>query len=169
MRKLAADRLERQELPLGAQLSVLEVALPDRVLAVQRDVLGRLMSPVVARRVLVNEELTGRRDAFTLAELYATLQDAIWTEARHGTEASVLRRNLQREHLRRVVAGLLGSSAGFPADARTLMKEDARRLHGWLVAAAAKPGLSAATRAHYADAADSLAVALKAPLYRTGV
>jgi len=169
MRKLAADRLERQELPLGAQISVLEMALPERVLAVQRDVLNRLMGPVVARRMLVNAEMMGKRDAFTLAELYSTLLTAIWTEARNGTEASVMRRNLQREHLRRVSAALLGSSAGFPADARTLMKEDARRLHGWLVAAAARPGLSAATRAHYADAADTLADALKAPLYRGGV
>ncbi len=169
MRKLAADRLEREELPLGAQISVLEVALPERVLAVQRDVLNRLMGPVVARRLLVNAEMTPKRDTFTLAELYSTLQAAIWTEARNGTEASVMRRNLQREHLRRVSTALIGSSAGFPADARTLMKEDARRLHGWLVAAAERPNLSAATRAHYADAAETLASALKAPLYRGGV
>ena len=39
----------------------------------------------------------------------------------------------------------------------------------WLVAAAAKPGLSAETRAHFAEAAETLGEALKAPLIRTGV
>jgi hypothetical protein len=170
LRKLASDRLERQELPYAQQTSMFEMALPDRVLAVQRDVLNRLMGPVVARRVLVNAEMAGKaRDALSLDELYGTLQMAIWSEARSGSESSVLRRNLQREHLRRLAGAILGSSAGYPADARSLMRQDARQLHGWLVAAAAKPGLSAESRAHYAEAAETLSEAFKAPLIRTGV
>ena len=54
MRKLASDRLEREELYLSnpqAMPAMVELALSDRVLAVQRDVLNRLMSPVVARRI----------------------------------------------------------------------------------------------------------------------
>jgi hypothetical protein len=108
-------------------------------------------------------------DAFTLSELYSTLQLAIWSEARNGTESTVLRRNLQREHLRRITGAILGPSAGFPADARALMRQNARQLHGWLVAAAGRPGLSAETRAHFAEAAETLGEALKAPLIRTGV
>ena len=55
MRKLASDRLEREELYLSnpqAMPAMVELALSDRVLAVQRDVLNRLMSPVVARRIV---------------------------------------------------------------------------------------------------------------------
>lgn len=170
MRKLASDRLERETLPYSQQVSMFEVALPERVLAVQRDVLNRLMGPVVARRVQVNAEMAGKSsDALTLAELYSSLQNAIWSEARSGSEATMLRRNLQREHLRRVTGAVLGSSAGFPADARSLMRQDARQLHAWLVAAAAKPGLSPETRAHYAECAETLGEALKAPLIRVGV
>ncbi len=170
LRKLASDRLEREELPYAQQATMFEIALPDRVLAVQRDVLNRLMGPVVARRVLVNAEMAGRgSDALSLAELYSTLQLAIWSEARNRSEATVLRRNLQREHLRRLTASILGGSAGYPADARSLMRQDARQLREWLVAAAAAPGLSPETRAHYAEGAETLSEALKAPLIRIGV
>jgi hypothetical protein len=170
LRKLASDRLEREDLPYAQQATMFEIALPDRVLAVQRDVLNRLMGPVVARRVLVNAEMAARRfDALSLSELYSALQLAIWSEARKHSEASVLRRNLQREHLRRLTASILGSSSGYPADARSLMRQDARQLRDWLVAAAAAPGLSAETRAHYAEAAETLGEALKAPLFRSGV
>jgi hypothetical protein len=63
----------------------------------------------------------------------------------------------------------LGSSSGLPADARSLLRQDARQLHTWLVVSAAKPGLSAETRAHYAECAETLGEALKAPLIRVGV
>jgi hypothetical protein len=172
MRKLASDRLERDSLYLSnpqAIPAMVELALPDRVLAVQRDVLNRLMSPVVARRVIENSTRTGKEDVFTLSELYGTVQNAVWEEARRGAEADVLRRNLQRDHLRRVTGAVLGSSAGYPADARSLLRRDARQLRDWLTAAAAKPGLSAETRAHYAEAAESLSEALKAPMMRSGV
>ena len=56
LRKLATERLERDS--PSEQLcragSPYELNLPERVLTVQRDVLNRLMSPVVARRVVEN-------------------------------------------------------------------------------------------------------------------
>jgi hypothetical protein len=173
LRKLAADRLTRAESamisPSAAATSV-ELALSERVLTVQRDVLNRLMSPVVARRVVeANAQAPKGSDVFRLSELYGTVQLSIWEEARLGVEADPLRRNLQREHLRRVSGALLGPSGAYPADARSLMRVNARQLQGWLVAASAKPGLSAETRAHYAEAAETLTEALKAPLMRGGV
>jgi hypothetical protein len=172
MRKLVSDRLERDSLYLSnpqAAMATVELALSDRVLVVQRDVLNRLMSPVVARRVVENSVRGADRDVFTLSELYGTLQNAVWDEARRGVEADPLRRNLQREHLRRMTAAVLGSSAGYPADARSLLRRDARQLHDWLVASAKKPGLSAETRAHFAESAETLGEALKAPMIRSGV
>jgi hypothetical protein len=170
MRRLASDRLEREELPFMQQAAMFELALPDRVLAVQRDVLNRLMGPVVARRLLVNADMTSRAaDALSLAELYNILQLAIWDEARRGVDADLLRRNLQREHLRRMIGVLLGSSAAYPADARSLMRGNARQLQGWLAAAQGRPGLSAETRAHFVEASETLNEALKATMQRTGV
>jgi hypothetical protein len=172
MRKLVSDRLERDALYMSnpqAISATVELALPDRVLAVQRDVLNRLMSPVVARRVIENTVRSDNGDVFTLSELYRNVQVSVWDEARRGVESDALRRNLQREHLRRMTAAVLGSSAGYPADARALMRRDARELRDWLTVAARKPKLSAETRAHYAEAAESLTEALKAPMVRSGV
>jgi hypothetical protein len=38
----------------------------------------------------------------SLAQLHDSLQNAIWSEALKGQDASLLRRNVQREHLRRI-------------------------------------------------------------------
>ena len=105
-------------------------------------------------------------DVFGLAELYTTLQRSIWEEARNGAESDAMRRNLQREHLRRLTSALLGSSGGYPADARAVLRQDARQLRDWLAGAAKRPGLSAETQAHYAEAAESLNDVLKAQLVR---
>lgn len=178
LRKLVTERLERDAQFLNSSYvaagSPFELNLPERVLTVQRDVLNRLMSPVVARRVVENGgRSSGQRgkqaEPFTLSELYGTVQRSIWEEARVGTESDVMRRNLQREHLRRLTSGLLGSSGSYPADARALMRRDARQLRDWLANASSKPGLSAETRAHYAEAAETLTETLKAPILRTGV
>ena len=177
LRKLVTERLERDSLFLSnyvASGSPYELNLPERVLTVQRDVLNRLMSPVVARRVVENSGRgAGQRgknaEPFTLSELYGTLQRSIWEEARVGADSDVMRRNLQREHLRRLTSGLLGSSGSYPADARGLLRRDARQLRDWLASASSKPGLSAETRAHYAEASETLTEALKAPMMRTGV
>ncbi len=177
MRKLVTDRLERDSRYLGNYIaagSPYELNLPERVLTVQRDVLNRLMSPVVARRVVENGGRTvgqnGKRsEPFTLSELYETVQRSIWEEARTGADSDVMRRNLQREHLRRLTAGLLGSSGAYPADARSLLRRDARQLRDWLASAVKKPGLGAATRAHYTEASETLGEALKAQMIRSGV
>ena len=177
LRKLVTERLERDALFLSNYVgagSPYELNLPERVLTVQRDVLNRLMSPVVARRVVENGGRgAGQRgkntEPFTLSELYATVQRSIWEEARIGTDSDVMRRNLQREHLRRLTSGLLGSSGSYPADARALLRRDARQLRDWLANASNKAGLSAETRAHYAEASETLSEALKATMMRTGV
>jgi len=179
LRKLVTERLERDSSQLGNYIaagSPYELNLPERVLTVQRDVLNRLMSPVVARRVVDNGGMAvgvgskaKKAEPFTLSELYSTLQRSIWEEARTGVDSDAMRRNLQREHLRRVTGGLLASSGAYPADARALMRRDARQLRDWLAVAAVKPGLSAETRAHYVEAHETLNETLKAPMMRMGV
>ena len=81
----------------------------------------------------------------------------------------MMRRNLQREHLKRMAGSLLKPSATLPADARSLLRENARGLAATLRTAQAKPGLSKETRAHYAESLNTLEEALKAPLQRAGV
>jgi uncharacterized membrane protein YccC len=61
---------------------------------------------------------------------------------------------------------LVKPAGPWPADARSILRENARQLVNALEKALTKPGLSKTTRAHYADALDALNVTLKASLQR---
>ena len=170
MRRLARDELERgNEYGMGIGPQTADYSLSTEVLAIQRGVLDHLMSDAVAVRILESElKLDDPKTAFRLSELYEALFGAIWSEAKAGREAPILRRNLQREHLARVSAALVKPSAASPADARGLLRESARGLAAQLRSAKAKPGLSKETRAHYAESLNTLEEALKAPMQRAG-
>ena len=145
------------------------ISLPATVLSMQREVLDQVMSGVVAERVIESQELVkDPKQAFTLSELYDTLQDSIWSELKTGREITSMRRNLQREHLRRMVAMLLRPSAGMPADARSLMRMEAQALAARIRKVKSRPAYSKETRAHLAESLDTLEQALKAPLQRAG-
>ena len=78
-----------------------------------------------------------------------------------------MRRNLQREHLKRLVAALLRVSAGTPADVRSLQRENAVQLQRELQAAMARP-ISREAKAHLSESAETLGQALKASMLRAG-
>jgi hypothetical protein len=169
-RKLTLDRLESESFSdNGPRLST-DLQLPDLVIGVQRDVLNRLMSPLVAQRLLNNgTRVASAKDALSIAELYEKLQSAIWSEAKAGTDADLLRRNLQREHLRKVTAALTGPSNALPADARALLRLNARALRDQLAAVQHRASLSPESRAHYAEAHETLNEVLKAQVTKAGV
>jgi hypothetical protein len=79
------------------------------------------------------------------------------------------RRDLQREHLRRIVAVLTRPSPTTPADASAQMREEARQLSAQIKVAAGNGNRDRETRAHLAEAAGMLDEALKAPMIRQGV
>ena len=159
--RIGIDYFERPANPI--------LSIADAVLNVQKTVLDHLMSDAVAARLLdsLDRVAAGNR-LLSLAELHETLQAAIWSEAQTGAETTVLRRNLQREHLRRVVNALLRPAAAAPADTVSLLRANTRRLVTSLRAAQAKPRLSQETRAHYAQSLNALEEALRAPLQRAG-
>jgi len=160
--RLAIDQFQRPANP--------DISLSNTVLNVQKGILDQLLSDAVAARLVeAPEKSADSAKAFRLSELYDTLQGAIWSEARAGQETTTMRRNLQREHLRRLAGALVKPTPTLPADARSLLRENARSLSASLRAAQAKPGLSKETRAHYAESLNTLEEALKAPLQRAGV
>ena len=145
-----------------------DVSVGGRVLTLQAAALDQLMSDGVAVRLLDSQEkLDDRKQALSLAELYATLQDAVWSELKSGKDISGMRRNLQREHLKRVVAALLRVSATTPADVRSLQRENALRLQRELRSAMGKP-VSREAKAHLAESYETLEQALKASMLRAG-
>ena len=145
-----------------------DVSVGGRVLTLQAAALDQLMSDGVAVRLLDSQEkLDDRKQALSLAELYATLQDAVWSELKSGKDISGMRRNLQREHLKRVVAALLRVSATTPADVRSLQRANALRLQRELRSAMGKP-VSREAKAHLAESYETLDQALKASMLRAG-
>jgi hypothetical protein len=154
----------------GANVPMQPMVSPQQmVLNMQRTVLDQVMNDVTATRVLESQAmLPNPKDAFQLSELYDALQASIWSELKSGRDISPMRRNLQREHLRRVASMMLRPSQGMPADARSLMRVNAQQLVAELKAAQKKPAFSREAKAHLAESLDTLSEALKAPMQRVG-
>ncbi|KAA1261861.1 hypothetical protein LF1_44220 [Rubripirellula obstinata] len=117
---LTQEMLERMSadkwLDFGGHTSMSrEAAWPihDRILGVQATALTWLMNPTTLRRVYDNEfRLPADQDALTLPELLSTINKAVWTEIESECPAdrnnrkpmiTSLRRNLQREHMQRLI------------------------------------------------------------------
>ncbi|HUQ27928.1 MAG TPA: zinc-dependent metalloprotease [Usitatibacter sp.] len=142
-------------------------SLAQRVLQLQTGVLDRLMSDGVAARLLDSSlKLGDSRKALSVSDLYDSLQAAIWSDLKGGGDITLMRRNLQREHVKRVAASLTRGGGNAPADARALQRENARALVAQLRAAQSRAGLSKEARAHVADSLNTLEEALKAPMQR---
>jgi hypothetical protein len=108
-----------------------------------------------------------RKQVLSLAELYGSLQNAVWSELKSGKDIGAMRRNLQREHLKRLVASLLRVSAGTPADVRSLQRENALRLQRELHTAMTR-AISVEAKAHLSESYETLGQALKASMLRAG-
>ncbi len=145
------------------------ISLTSTILKMQQGVLDQVMSAPVAERLIDSQGIAANpKEAFTLTELYDTLQASIWSELKSGREITPMRRNLQRDYLRRVVDALVKSQPNVPADARSLLRMDAVALAADIRHAQAKPGLSKEARAHLAESLETLEQALKAPIQRVG-
>jgi Met-zincin/Domain of unknown function (DUF5117) len=160
--RVAVDHFERRR---GST----DVSITNTVMNLQRAVLDVLMADGVAQRLIDSQEKVANPGAlFKLTELYGTLQSAIWSELRTGGDISLMRRNLQRDHVKRIAGALLKPSGNTPADARSLQRENARSLAN-LIRSVGSKAISAEARAHLNESLSSLDEALKAPLQRVGV
>ncbi|MBA4340764.1 MAG: metallopeptidase [Methylibium sp.] len=145
------------------------VSIPAAVSRVQLVALDRLLSPGTATRLLdlpSYVEPSQRRGLISLADVYGTLQGAIWSELKTGAEVERMRRNLQREHIKRLQALLTRGSAALPADALSLLRLQATQLQAEL-RAAPRAGQSVETRAHLAESLSALSQALAATMLRS--
>ncbi len=147
------------------------VSIPNAVLSLQVVALDRLMSPGTASRLLdlplYVEGRPPKGGLISLSEVYATLQASIWSELRSGRDIDRLRRNLQREHLRRIQGLLLRGSGSLPPDALSLLRLHATGLQAELRRAAGQRRLTIETRAHLQDSLSQLTEALRASMLRS--
>jgi hypothetical protein len=169
MRKLGVDQLDRLANPQAPMLNTV-FSLPSVVLGMQRTALDQLMGDGVAARLADAEsKVADRRQLLSLSEVHMRLADSVWSELKTGSEIDSLRRNLQREHVRRVATGLVRPSTPVAADVRAVNRQVAIKLQADLQRALGRGTLSPTTRAHLAESASLLSEALKAPLVKQGV
>lgn len=170
MSRLAVDQLDRT----GPNRFVAntDFSLPNAVLGIQRAALDGLMSDQLAGRLADAEaKVEDPKTLLNYADVQTQLNAAVWSELKGGKTRDIdsLRRNLQREHLRRLASGLLRPGSSAAADVRAVHRQVALQLEAELKAALAAGGWNSIARAHLADSLATLSEALKAPLVKQGV
>jgi hypothetical protein len=170
-----------------ADISVLE-----RILGIQKIVLGHCLSTTTLAR-LENQRLQSDAGADPLGmdEVFRSLTDGIWSDLDHVPGAknakfslSVIRRNLQREYLRRLSNMVLGNSprsyedlfsyiifrrggnSAVPADARALARLHLKEIHGRIgkVLETTSVNIDDTSRAHLEECRHRIAKVLEANL-----
>jgi Met-zincin/Domain of unknown function (DUF5117) len=143
-------------------------SLDATLLGLQTQTLDRLMSPKVAERIQnARSKLANSGSAFTLEELYSTLTRSVWTDAPGSADVSPAQRALQREHAKRLAAAITRPAVGAASgDARALHRLTAKTLLAKAQTNKGNTKLSAQTRAHLDEIADTLDAALKAQASR---
>jgi hypothetical protein len=147
LRKLAAERW----LHWGSDSASTDFPIHDRVLGIQRLALNQVLSARALQRIQANAlKVDKAAKPLTIAEVFRATTDAVWANvpiaAERGKEtpSSTLRRNLQREHLKKLSALVLGEktatvsmfgpelvevrSTAVPPDARSLARYHLREI-----------------------------------------
>lgn len=158
---------------IGSILDDPALDVHDLVGGIQATSLTLLMNPTTLRRVYDNEyRSAGQGDVFTLAEVVTTVTDAAWTECananggRHSAESPMIssfRRNLQREHVQRLMDLALIRDMPSPSlrTISTLATQELRRIDA-MVAKAENGQQDPYTTAHLADIRTRIEKALDA-------
>jgi hypothetical protein len=185
LRKLAADRW----LHWGNErnvFTVVEFPLYERILAIQRIVLEQAFDPEVLSRVQNNALKTDKGDEpLTMAEVFRSITDGIWNEGKdsNGNGSSIIRRNLQREHVKRLSSLVLGrrpptglssfedlfvlTTKPAPPDARSLARMHLKEIAGKIEGRLKTPnngGLDDTTRAHLEECHERIVKILNASM-----
>jgi Met-zincin len=169
-----------------------EVPVNDRVLAIQKIALSHCLNASVLTR-LQNQELQSEPNSkpLAMAEVFRSLTDGIYSELNapaladgkpHPIACSTIRRNLQREYLRRLSTIVLGQgrspygdafpyilfngSTSYPADARALARLHLKEIGEKIakVMNAKDVTLDDTARAHFDDLAHKIGKVLNADL-----
>jgi Met-zincin/Domain of unknown function (DUF5117) len=173
-RRLAPDFLARGDESAGGGSVSTDFPVESVMLDLQRQVLAALMSDGLAQRLEDSApKLDHPAQALTPAEVYGRITRSLWSESSNfGADGKgdipARRRELQRDHVNRLATVLLRTPGGVRVDMRSTLRAEAASLLPRIQAASHRPGLSEASRLHLADCAETLRVALNAPMQRAG-
>ncbi len=183
LRKLAVERWYHW----GARPGSTDMPLHDRILSIQRLALNRLLNPTVLRRIQTNSLKAEKEQPLTIAEIFRSTTEGIWGEQPNGQAngekktSSIIRRNLQREHVKKLSTLVLGQkssgydfwffleeggSSSVPPDARSLarmhLREIGKRIQTMLGAKA--HGMDETTVAHLEECRERIDKVLNASM-----
>jgi hypothetical protein len=175
-RRLAPDFLERGDTSAGGDAVPTDYPVESVMLGLQRQVLAALMSDGLAQRLQDSApklDRAAQAQALTTADVYARITRSLWQDAANfGPDGKgdipARRRELQRDHVNHLAAVLLRTPGGVRVDMRSAQRAEAAALLPRIQAAQRRPGLGEATRLHLADCAETLRMALAAPMQRAG-
>ncbi len=173
-RRLAPDFLERGDETAGSGFVSTDYPVETVMLDLQRQVLAALMSDGLAQRLEDGApKLDHPAEAMMPSDVYAHITRSLWSDAANfgptgKGDIPARRRELQRDHVNRLALVLLRTPGGVRVDMRATLRAEAAALLPRIQAAQRRPGLSEATRLHLADCAETLRVALAAPMQRAG-
>jgi hypothetical protein len=173
-RRLAPDFMERGDVSAGGDPVSTDYPVESVMLDLQRQVLAALMSDGLAQRLEDSAPKLDRpAQGLTPSEVYGRITRSLWSDASNfGADGKgdipARRRELQRDHVKRLAVVLLRTPGGVRVDMRSTLRAEAAALLPRIQAAQHRPGLSEASRLHLADCAETLRVALAAPMQRAG-
>jgi hypothetical protein len=190
LRRLAVERWYHW----GTRPNSTDFPLYDRILGIQQLALNKLLSPAVLRRIQGNALKSEKgEEPLTVAEIFRGITDGVWSdlpsngpqEEKRTVPSSIIRRNLQREHIKKLSALVLGQKPGTfdtfdrllmlygggggisaPPDARSLarmhLREISKRIQGTLNDKQA--AIDEATQAHLEECKERIAKVLSASM-----
>jgi hypothetical protein len=189
LRRLGSDRWLHWGNEFTAMSSV-GFPIHERILSIQRIVLGQVFDPGVLSRMQNNAlKAEGEEKPLTIAEVFRSVTDSIWADAaskegekdKRKLSSSVIRRNLQREHLKNLFTLVLGEKQGggfggfyiifrgstaVPPDARSLARMHLRDIDKRIASVLTdkQAAVDDTTRAHLEECHERIAKVLNASM-----
>jgi hypothetical protein len=186
LRRLAVERWNHW----GTFPGSTDFPVHDRILSIQRVALHQLLSPGLLRRIQSNALKAGQDEQpLKVAEVFRGVTDGIWCDLPNGDLAknskgtagsSIIRRNLQREHVQELSNLVLGQKMGGrsfviifgsggatpPPDARSLARLHLREIGKRIVRTLgdSHAAVDETTRAHLEDCQERIAKVLSASM-----
>jgi hypothetical protein len=167
LNRLAGERYEDFEGSIWR--GRLDYPIHSIIAGIQSSPLNTLYNVDVLTRVYDNEmRFAAGEQPFTMAELFSTVRDAIWSELAKGEAINSFRRDLQRSHISILAQFLVKPAPGTPNDAIALARMDLTTLKKQLETSAKSKKIDATTKAHCEEIAAKIDAALKVQL-QTGM
>jgi len=154
LNRLAPNRLSHWGTGYGA--TPVEFPANEMVGSLQELLLTDLLEPIRVARMINNESRVAAGQAYTAAEMFRTLTDAIWSELdtpARPRAVHAVRRNLQRNHIGALGRMLLPGPVGpvLSEDARSLARLELEQVAARIRRADQGAVPDAMTRAHLAE------------------